>query len=296
VGLATWRKEIAAMPTRTGCRQIHKIVLSSIGRSSRTRFISLDSVLLTIAYDGSKFVGFAPQAEGRTVHGELTRALHAMDPQVAEIHGASRTDAGVHARGQALVFTPSHAIPLRGWVLGTNQKLGDDVVVRRARSVPRGFDLRRQVHSKRYRYEILVDPLGDAFLEPFAYRVPSLDVDVLRQQAKLLLGTHDFAAFRSSSDLRTETTRTIYEASVDRKIDDPRVVTLDIVGNRFMHNMVRIIAGTLIAIARKRLPETAIVRGFSTRDRKVLGPTAPACGLYLEEIRFDLPEGIESWP
>jgi tRNA pseudouridine38-40 synthase len=88
----------------------------------------------------------------------------------------------------------------------------------------------------------------------------------------------------------------MYEVSIARQIDDPRLVTLDIVGNRFMHNMVRIIAGTLIAIARKRLPEAAILRGFSTRDRKVLGPTAPACGLYLEQVRFDLPEGVASWP
>ena len=256
-------------------------------------------VLLTVAYDGDSFVGFAPQNEGRTVHGVILSAARAMDPAIGRIRGASRTDAGVHARGQLVSFDPARHIPPRGWVLGMNAHLPVDVAVRRAREVPRGFEPRASGAGKRYRYRVLQEPVRDPLVDRQAWRVDvALDLAKARLELRDLLGTHDFRAFRSSRDERVDTVRTITHASAAEGLaGDPRMLGIDIEGSAFLHNMVRIIAGTVVDVSRGHLAVGAVARAIASGRREDLGMTAPPHALFLEEVMLpaDLAEGA-SWP
>ncbi|MGZ3417631.1 MAG: tRNA pseudouridine(38-40) synthase TruA [Polyangiales bacterium] len=256
----------------------------------------LRSVLLTVAYDGAAFHGFAPQREDRNVHGVLSGAVAALDPHASPLHGASRTDAGVHARGQLVWFEPSRAIPPKGWVLGVNAHLPADVAVRQAREVAPGFDPRAASRGKRYRYGVMVDQVRDPLRDGRVWRLdPPLDLDRARIEAAAMLGTHDFKAFRSSSDPRLETTRTLTRVDIV-EIESGFEVVVE--GTAFLHNMVRIMVGTLVDVARKRLAPGAVERAFASGSRDDLGMTAPAQGLLLDEVFLD-PAAIVggvSWP
>lgn len=239
-----------------------------------------------MAYDGAAFVGFAPQREGRTVHGALLEAARALDDGVRTVRGASRTDAGVHARGQLVALDPTRVIPTRGWVLGMNAHLPADVAVRRAREVPRGFEPRASGGGKRYRYRIMRDSVRDPLFDRIAWRLGGkLDLDAARKEAAALLGTHDFRGFRSSSDERVETTRTIRRCELEEgDLGEERLLSIVIEGSAFLHNMVRIIAGTLVDVARGRLAAGAVLRAIASGNREDLGVTAPAQGLTLDEV------------
>jgi tRNA pseudouridine38-40 synthase len=255
-------------------------------------------VLLTVAYDGRPFAGFVPQAKLRTVAGDLLAALRDIDPSIREVRGASRTDSGVHAYGQRVAFDPERDIPPRGWVLATARRLPPEIAIRRAAFVPRGFTPRFESRRKHYRYVVLRDKLHDPFLEGRVWRVKGLDDAALERavtEARLALGTHDFAAFRSSADQRVNTKRTIEKFTVEVDAADPRIVRFDIEGNAFMHNMVRILVGTLMDVARERLEPGAITRALTSLQREHLGITAPAEGLYLMSIAVS-DEGSSPWP
>jgi tRNA pseudouridine38-40 synthase len=255
-------------------------------------------ILLTVAYDGRPFSGFVPQPGQRTVAGELLAALRNVDPSIREVRGSSRTDSGVHAHGQRVAFDPERDIPPRGWALATARFLPDEISIRRAAIVPRGFVPRFESQRKRYRYVVLRDKLRDPFLEGRAWRVEGLDeVAITRAatEASLALGTHDFAAFRSSADQRENTMRTIEKFTVEVDRQDPRIVRIEVQGNAFMHNMVRILVGTLMDVARKRLEPGAITRALVSHRREDLGITAPPDGLYLVSMAMSN-EGTSGWP
>ena len=260
--------------------------------------LSVHGVLLRVAYDGAGFHGFARQRAARTVAGELLGAIQAMDPRVTELRGASRTDAGVHARGQLVAFDTGKDIPPRGWVLGLSSHLPPQVAPRWAARVPPGFDPRHHVAHKHYRYTLLQDVRRDPFADPYCWRLPvTLDLDAARREAADAVGTHDFAAFRSSSDERTSTTRTILSIDIARALQDPRIVHVDVHGNAFLHNMVRILVGTLVDVARGRLPSGRIAQAIRSGRRSDLGMTAPPQGLCLMSVTLDDTASVwEHWP
>lgn len=256
------------------------------------------SILLTVAYDGRPFSGFVPQPGQRTIAGELLAALQDVDPSIREIRGASRTDSGVHAFGQRVAFDPEKDIPPKGWVLATARRLSPEISIRRAAIVPRGFTPRFESQRKWYRYVVLRDKLRDPFFEGRSWRVEGLDDAAMQralEEARLALGTHDFAAFRSSADQRVNTQRTIERFTVEVDAADPRIVRIDVEGNAFMHNMVRILVGTLMDVARKRLDPGAITRALASQRREDLGITAPPDGLFLVAMTLSN-EGSSPWP
>ncbi len=260
-------------------------------------------VLLEIAYEGTAFHGWAAQRDARTVEETIRGAIAAIDPHASPPRGASRTDAGVHAEGQLAAFDTTLDIPPKGWVLGLNQHLPEDVAVRAARIVPADFTPRFAARGKRYRYRLVLDKVRDPRLRTRAWRIgDDVDLDKLAREAQTIVGTHDFAAFRTSADERAITVRTMTRAVVEKELDEPhesgpRIVSITIDGTAFLHNMVRILVGTLMDVARGRLEEGAIVRAIAAKDRRVAGTTAPAHGLTLERIDVELPNGAgERWP
>jgi tRNA pseudouridine38-40 synthase len=264
------------------------------GRADRRR-----GVLLTVAYDGARFAGFVVQPGQRTIAGELLGALQAVDPAIRQIRGASRTDAGVHAHGQRVAFDTTLDVPPRGWVLAVTRHLPSEIAIRRAGVVEVGFQPRFESHGKRYRYLVLRDHARDPFLEGRAWRSPAFDapeaIAIAAEEARLAIGTHDFAAFRSSADVRRRTVRTIRRFEVTEDPSDPRVIRIDVEGDAFLHNMVRILVGTLADVARGRVPRGAIARALSSGKRGDAGITAPPDGLYLEQVLLDH-EGDDGWP
>src|SRR5688572_3882031 len=175
------------------------------------RECSLYGVLLTLSYDGTPFSGYAKQINARTIAGELEGAIATVDPKASTTRGVSRTDAGVHARGQIVAFDTTRDIEPRGWVLALNRELPDEIaVVRAARCEPR-FEPRRAVQSKTYTYRILQSPTREPLLEGTAWRIPyRLNQLAMREAAAMLQGEHDFRAFRGAADARQDTVRRIF--------------------------------------------------------------------------------------
>jgi tRNA pseudouridine38-40 synthase len=252
-------------------------------------------VLLTLAYRGTNYAGWAPQINAPTVYTAVLKAIKTMNPRVMDLRGSSRTDAGVHAFGQRAAFESDRNISSRGWVLGLRRVLPEDIIVRSASRVEPGFVPRFHSYRKRYIYTFLIDPVGDPFVGPTAMRIfEPLDFNAMKAEAACLVGTHDFAAFRAGADIRINTVRTITRCEFlqDR---DPRVLRLIVEGNAFLYNMIRIIAGTLVDVGLHQLPPGTINQGIQSKRRIDLGRTAPAHGLLLERVYLK-DEGTDSWP
>jgi tRNA pseudouridine38-40 synthase len=256
----------------------------------------LHGVLLTLAYDGAPFCGYVKQKNGRTVAGELEGAIASVDPKASSTRGVSRTDAGVHARGQLVAFDSTKDIDPRGWVLALNRELPREIaVVGAARTAP-GFEPRRLVVSKTYVYRILESRTRDPLVDQYAWRIPyRLNHSLMREAAAIIAGEHDFRAFRGAADARQETVRHIFRIELRTAANDSRISELVVTGNKFLYNMLRIIAGTLVDIGRGHLPPDTFSRALSSGLRKDLGITAPAEGLLLEAIQLS-DSGKDYWP
>ncbi len=252
-------------------------------------------LLLLLAYDGTDYSGFALQNNAPTISGELRKALLEIDPQVGSITGSSRTDSGVHARNQPVSFTTQKPIKSRGWVLALNQRLPPAIRVTYAADVDLAFDPRKAPVHKRYRYRLYLSQTEDPFVSRQSWRIGhELDLALMQSEAAPLVGEHDFRAFRSTDDPRTDTVRQIRRLEILKHSDD-RVIDIIVEGNRFMYNMVRIIVGTLVDVGRGKLAPGSSRLALTSGNRQQLGMTAPACGLMLEHV--ELPDwGREGWP
>lgn len=259
---------------------------------------TMRGVLLEVAYRGTPFAGFAIQKEARTVEGELRGAIAALDPRASTTRGVSRTDAGVHAEAQRVAFDTTLPIPARGWVLALNKNLPDEIAVRRARAVDVGYNPRFASSWKRYRYRLLFDKVRDPAHWDRAWRVGwELSLELARAECASILGTHDFAAFRSAGDERENTERTIRSLVIEADARDPRLYSVAIEGSAFLYNMVRIVVGSLVDVARGHLAPGAFAKALASKDRRDLGQTAPPEGLCLEHVELELPSGAgEPWP
>lgn len=261
------------------------------------------TVLLSIAYDGAPWSGLAVQENAPTVGGELIRALRHIDPSVSKIRVASRTDAGVHARDQRVAFDTEVDVPNRAWVRGLFPYLPSSIVVTRASTPEPGFHPRFETLRKDYRYLLLCQHRSDPFLVKRAWRVGPMNDErlaVMQEELAALVGTHDFAGFASARDQRENTERTMEVAGAQwlgspASGDTPKVIAIDITGDGFLHNMVRIIVGTAVDVALGRLDRGAFRRALASKKRDDLGQTAPPDGLYLERLELR-DEGRDPWP
>ncbi len=252
--------------------------------------------MLSVAYDGSLFHGMARQPNLRTVAGELQGAIAELDAHASLIRHMSRTDAGVHAEQQYVSFDSSKSISSRGWVLGLSRHLPKDVAITSATSVDAGFDPRDVVRSKTYRYRLLESQVRDPFLEKRAWRIGErLNHNLMIREAADLRGCHDFAAFRSIDDGRSDTRRNLTKVSIESDPSDSRITWCVVEGDRFLMHMVRIIVGTLVDVGRGRKSPGVCARALASCKRADLGITAPPYGLYLHRVELgDL--GADRWP
>lgn len=261
-------------------------------------------VRLVVAYDGTDFVGWQRQPGQRSVQGTLEAAVTAMAGAAVTVHGASRTDAGVHAHGQTAAFDTTRDIPMHGWVRGLNGHLPGDVAVVEAAPCPAGYRPRFDATGKTYRYLLHLaetpDPLwrrrvwhlGPRRARPHdgARRAASdwLDLDAMDATAAALEGTHDFRAFRASADTRDNTVRTLSSVRVVRGFagrDD--LLAVEVHGTAFLHNMVRILVGTLVEVGRERMTPAEVAALLSPEAaRRDAGETAPASGLHLVAVEL----------
>lgn len=249
-------------------------------------------LLLTIAYDGSAYHGYQVQNGQMTVQERLNDAVLTVFGKRYPVTGCSRTDSGVHAldfKATVTLDVEAPRIPPDRVPLAMNLALPNDISVISASMVPDSFHPRYDVVSKEYRYKILNSRIRDPFLVGRAYQfaVP-LDISLMNRAALGFLGSHDFSAFSAAGSEVIERTRTIYQCSVEREGD---VVTIRVVGNGFLYNMVRIITGTLIDVSRGRILPDDIPQILESLDREKAGFTAPACGLYLYRVNYENTKG-----
>ena len=245
-------------------------------------------IQLTIEYDGTNYAGWQRQSNALTVQQVLEEALSRLTGERIVIHGASRTDAGVHALGQCAHFDTDSRIPGEKFSYAVNTMLPPDIRVSRSLDAAEGFHARFSAQGKRYRYLFYDAPHAGALNRlTHAHSIYPLNDERMRKEAQALLGTHDFAAFAASGSVVRDTVRTIWRADVTRNGHD---VSLVVEGNGFLYNMVRIIAGTLRDIGSGKLDNGALSRAIETGDRLDLGVTAPAHGLTLMEVFYALPD------
>ena len=240
------------------------------------------NIRLVIAYDGRAYHGWQVQPNTTTVQGTIEGVLAQLTQRPCRLRVAGRTDAGVHADGQVANFTTESSLSCERLVRGLNALLPHDIAILRVDEVSGNFDARRDNGGKHYCYRIFNRR------EPSVRRVgrswhywADLDLRPMVRAAQLLVGEHDFAAFRAADCDRETTTRMLYRCTLTA---EPPSIIIDVAGTAFLKNMVRIIVGTLVDIGRGYLPEERVEAMLSGGDRTIGGQTAPAVGLTLVRV------------
>jgi tRNA pseudouridine38-40 synthase len=252
-------------------------------------------IKLVIAYDGTDYHGWQIQPGFRTVQGMLCEAAAAVLHCPTHVQGASRTDAGVHAQGQAGLIETLHPIAADHLHLALNDHLPPDIIVRSAEEVGPEFDIMADVTRKAYRYTIYTGRLRPVRQIRFCWHFPgSLSVAAMQAATQHVVGMHDFRSFAVAAEQEQDTVRTVFRCSVARGgADDPDWVVIDVQGDGFLHHMVRLLAGTLIDIGRGHWPPEHMADILAARTRAAAGHLAPAQGLSLEWIQFRPRQGPE---
>jgi tRNA pseudouridine38-40 synthase len=258
---------------------------------------------ITLAYDGTDFVGWQRQASGVSIQGLLEDALRELDERDVTVMGAGRTDAGVHALGQVAAFVLERPLAADAVVRALNARLPHTVRVLSAEEAPASFRARADARSKTYRYRIWNGDVVSPFERRFVWHVPgALDVEAMRTAAQLLEGLHDFAAFQTAgSDVRT-TEREILRSAIESEIrpstssgrlesvegrnPQSEILIYEVCGTGFLRHMVRAIAGSLVEVGRGHRPPAWMADVLASRDRGQAGPTAPARGLFLVSVAY----------
>jgi tRNA pseudouridine38-40 synthase len=244
------------------------------------------TVRLDLAYDGTSFRGWAQQRDAavRTIEGEVRRHLERVLHVAPKLSVAGRTDAGVHARGQVVSFTTDGGVAPAKIRSALNGALAPEVVVTAASFAPEGFDARFSASARRYRYVIDLAELPDPFTARYVWHRPGpLVVTAMRLAARALVGEHDFTSFCRRPGGDRSTVRDVRRLTVGRRGD---VVDIAITANAFLHQMVRSLTGTLVAVGEGRIDPAAVPEILAARDRSAAGHLAPARGLTLERVTF----------
>ena len=243
-------------------------------------------ILLEVEYDGTAYAGWQRQKNALTVQEVLENTLTQITGQYVHVAGAGRTDAGVHALGQMAHCEVNTTIPAEKMSYVLNNSLPADIRIRSSRAVADDFHVRKHAKGKHYRYTICNMPHASAIYRNNSahVRMP-LDVNAMREAARLIEGKHDFKCFQAAGSPITYTVRTIFALRVSSRGD---FIDIDVYGDGFLYNMVRIIAGTLIDVGKKKHEPEWVREILESRSRPDAGATAPARGLTMMRVYFNL--------
>jgi tRNA pseudouridine38-40 synthase len=250
---------------------------------------------LTIAYDGTRYVGWQRQAHGTSVQALVEAAIAPIEQRRVRVTGSGRTDAGVHALGQVASVELQHGIAIPDLQRALNARLPDDVRVVAVEEAGEGFNARFSARWKTYRYRLLNREVGDPFERTLAWHVPHrLDVAGMRDALGSIVGTHDFAAFQAAGSRVTTTERTVRAAALWQGPEHPSerrpdVLVIEVTANGFLRHMVRTIVGTVVEVGLGRRSAASLAEALAARDRRLAGPTAPGHGLYLVGVEYGDP-------
>lgn len=261
------------------------------------------NIRLTVAYDGTNYVGWQVQPNGPSIQSTIEAAIRKLTGEGVKLLSAGRTDSGVHALGQVASFRTDSPIPADRFALALQKFLPTDIVLRDASEVPLDFHATYSAVQKRYRYVIHNGPRHSPFLRRFAWHCHGpIDSAAMHEAGQVLVGTHDFRSFESHWPNKATSVRTVKEVTVRRQnfcplwydADGPAPSTdnsgdyiwLEIVADGFLYNMVRAIVGTLVPTGRGRWNGSDVQRILECMDRSQAGDTAPAHGLYLVKVDY----------
>ena len=247
-------------------------------------------IAVGLEYDGSGFAGWQSQVDAPSVQQSLQSALSIVCNHSVEVVGAGRTDAGVHARAQVAHFETTATRTERALVLGANTNLPPGIAVQWARFVPDHFHARYSALARSYRYCILNRPVRSALAcarTAFVYR--PLQVEPMIEAARLLIGLHDFSAFRAAECQARTPVRDLQKLELQRVGD---FIVLEVTANAFLHHMVRNIAGLLIHVGQGAAPPELAAQVLAGRNRRLAPATAPAAGLYLWRVHYPVVFGL----
>jgi tRNA pseudouridine38-40 synthase len=243
------------------------------------------NIKLTIAYDGTRYHGFQRQNNAIGIQQILEENLSKISGHEVKITGAGRTDAGVHAYGQVINFFTSSQIPVVRIPQAMQGLLPNDIVVLDAEEVPQDFHACYSALGKEYIYRIYRQKPADPFLRNTAWQVAfPLDLEAMKRAASMVVGTHDFSAFRAAGGASVTPVRTIYEVTF---YEQEPILEIAFCGNGFLYHMVRNLVGTLVGVGRGKITVAGFLRILESRDRKRAGITAPAHGLYLKKVIYE---------
>lgn len=244
----------------------------------------MTSYMIKLRYDGTGYAGYQKQANANTVGEELLKALTTLFGAVEALSGCSRTDSGVHANCYCASFHTEKYMEPQRVVCGLNGILPRDIAVFDCAEVSPGFHARYSVKAKEYVYLILNSSVRNPFYEKYALLFsPHIDVDALNTECSAFVGTHDFSAFCAAGASVDDKVRTVESARFERNGD---LVTFRVRGNGFLYNMVRIMVGTCLDIVSGKIEKGRIKEIIDSKDRKNAGYTAPARGLFLNDVIY----------
>ena len=242
------------------------------------------NIKLTIEYDGKDFNGWQKQPTKLNIQGTIEQAIKQITGEDVNLNASGRTDAGVHALGQVANFKTNSKIPIEKFAIAINSKLKRSIVIKQAEEVDERFHSRLSCKRKTYRYIINNSPEGTAIYRNLETHIPQkLDVEKMKKAVKYFKGEHDFKAFKASGTSSKSSIRTIYEANVYQENEK---IMIELTGNGFLYNMVRIIAGTLVEVGLGKTEPEKIPEIIQEEKRENAGKTLPPNGLYLVKVMY----------
>lgn len=242
------------------------------------------NILLKIEYDGTNYSGWQFQKNSNSIQETVENALKRITGRKSKLTTCGRTDAGVHAVGHIANFKTTSTISLRNVQRGLNSVLPKDIVIKEAGEAPLKFNSQLDAKSKLYVYTILNRPTPTALSRGYVRYVPyELNLNLMRREAKCLIGRHDFKSFQAADNRKRSSIRTIKRLEIRKKGD---LIKIEVEADGFLYKMVRNIAGTLIKIGRDKSKPGSMKKILEAKNRKFAGPTAPAKGLCLVEVKY----------
>ena len=245
----------------------------------------MKNIKLVIEYDGKDFNGWQKQPNKLNIQGTIEQAIQRITGEEVELNASGRTDAGVHSLGQVANFKTNSELPIEKWPFALNANLKKAIVIKSAEEVDERFHSRLSCKRKTYRYIINNSKFGTAIYRNLETHIPQkLDIEKMQEAVKYFEGEHDFKAFKASGTSGKSSVRTIYKADVLEMPNDR--IYIELTGNGFLYNMVRIISGTLVEVGLGKIEPKDIPVIIEKQERENAGKTLPPYGLYLLNVEY----------